>query len=440
MRRPAGLVLMAALALVITCQTTASAQPTSVHPSKTPATTSVTCPLEIAEVTSAQVEEVFALASRKLAAAAKGKPVRYPFGALGGKSDYQRTGPTGWTSGFFPGALWLTYQHSNRIGWLDRARRWTKGLLPIADFTGSHDLGFMVGIPTSLGFMLDPRASNRARYARAESQAARTLAERWNPRVLAIKSADYGERWGVIVDSAMNAPMLIEVGDRTGGQDGARLRRIGMAHMRTLARDFIREDGSTFHRLAYDPRTGRLIGPIPGQGLNARTSTWARGQAWAIAGFAQAYERTGDPQFLDAAWRTASYWMDRVPAGCVPAWDLDLVNPSAPRDSSALAIVASGMLHLADAIDARTPQVDGEQEPSGESLPTPSEQLRAYALDALGTLASPAWTTANSQNPGLLRRQTLSVPADPREGSYVWGDYYLLDALTRALRVSAGPT
>lgn len=381
--------------------------------------TAVSCPATVAELTSAQVDSVFMLASRKLAAAARVQPGRYPFGALDGASDYQRTGPTGWTSGFFPGELWLMFERTKQARWLDQARAWTTPLLPMANYRGSHDLGFMVGIPTSLGRALEPGRATRATYARAQARAARTLARRWNGRVRAIKSADYGNRWGVIVDSAMNAPMLVEVGDRLQGSAGARLRSIGIGHMRTLARDFIRPDGSTYHRIAYDPRTGRRLGPIPGQGYDPRTSTWARGQAWAIAGFAWAYERTGDPQFLDAATRTAQFWMDHVPAGCVPAWDLAIDNPRAPRDSSALAIVASGLLHLADAMDDR--QLEGQV-------------LRAYARAALGTLASPAWTTATSANPGILRRQTLSVPADPREGTYVWGDYYLLDALMRAER------
>ena len=431
-----GLLALAALLPAVLAVSSASARPAA-H-----VETSVTCPVLASEVTPEQIESLYLLASRKLAAAAKGRPTRYPFGALGARSQYQRTGPTGWTSGFFPGELWLMYQHSKQLGWLDRARRWTAGLLPMADFTSSHDLGFMVGIPTSLGVALDPRTSSQATYAAAEEQAARTLARRWDPQVRAIKSSDYDGKWGVIIDSAMNAPMLIEAGERLGGAEGDRLKAIGIGHMRTLARDFIRPDGSTYHRLAYDPRTGDLLGPIPGQGLNSRTSTWARGQAWAIAGFSQAYERTGDPVFLDAALRTSITWMEHVSAGCVPAWDFDLANSAAPRDSSAVAIAASGMLHLAEAIEVRLPGTlpspSASPDPSGApseasgGLLTQSHLLRGYALKALGTLASPSWTTENSANPGILRRQTHSVPADPREGSYVWGDYYLLDALSRA--------
>lgn len=391
------------------------------------AATSVTCPVAAQQVTAEQATALFALAGRRLAKAAVGSPTRYPFGALRNRPDYLRTGPTAWTSGFFPGELWLMYEHTRQQRWLIEARRWTKAVLPMARFRGSHDLGFMVGIPTSHGAVLEPSARTKQAYARSEAEATRTLSRRWNPRVRALQSADYGGRWGVIIDSAMNAPMLIDVGQALGGAEGDRLKSIGIGHMRTLARDFIRPDGSTFHRMSYNPRTGQLTGPIFGQGLNARTSTWARGQAWAIAGFARAYALTGEAEFLDAALRTARYWVDHVPAGCVPAWDLDVTNPRGPRDSSAVAIVASGLLDLAAAIDA-------EDQTQDASDPRGSSTLREYARTALGTLASPRWTTAHSSNPGILLGQTLNVPADPSEGSYVWGDYYLLEALTRVLR------
>jgi unsaturated chondroitin disaccharide hydrolase len=411
------------------------------------AATSVTCPATVQQVTAEQAAALFTLAGRRLAQAAVGSPTRYPIGAIRDQRDYRRTGPTAWTSGFFPGELWLMYEHTRQQRWLTQARRWTKAVLPMAGFRGSHDLGFMVGIPASLGAVLEPSARTRQSYAQSEAEAASTLARRWNPRVRALQSADYGGRWGVIIDSAMNAPMLIEVGQALGGARGDRLRSIGIQHMQTLARDFIRPDGSTFHRMSYDPLTGRLTGPIYGQGLNARTSTWARGQAWAIAGFARAYALTGEEEFLEAALRTTEYWVDHVPRGCVPAWDLDVSNPRGPRDSSAVAIVASGLLELASAMDGRGQAPSGSQAASQAQVQvdvagtaSKSPMLREYARTALGTLVSPGWTTAYSRNPGILLQQTLNVPADPRDGSYVWGDYYLLDALMRDQREGPATT
>ena len=178
-------------------------------------------------------------------------------------------------------------------------------------------------------------------------------------------------------------------------------------------RHFVRADGSTRHRIAFDPRTGAVTGPLYGQGLGA-DSTWARGQAWAINGFTRGHLLTGDAQLLDAARRTADFWISRVPAGCVPAWDLDVASDSAPRDSSAAAITADALLTLALV------------EPDAAR----AAAYRDYALTTLGTLASPAWVPERGR--GLLTRQSYNVPADAREGTYAWGDTYLLSALAQA--------
>lgn len=389
-------------------------------PSRTPAaTTSVSCLPTPRPVTAEQTLALFDLAARKIAAVRTTGAKRYPFGALHSSADYAYTGATGWTSGFFAAELWLLYQRTQDTRWLDAARAQTRGLVKLATYTGSHDLGFMVGLPTGLGATLDPSLEQQANYAEAKVTAARTLSKRWNPQVRALKSSEYGGKWGLIVDSAMNAPMLIEVGQALGGPEGEELQYRGTEHMLTLARDFVRPDGSTFHRMAFNPKTGALIGPIPGQGL-AGDSTWARGQAWALNGFTRAYELTKNPELLDAAQRTAAFWVSKVPPGCIPAWDFDIANSRAPRDSSAAAIAADGLLSLRRVV--------------GDT----AADYGAHAEVTLGLLTTPWMTTARSVNPGILLQQTLNVPSDPREGSYVWGDFYLLRALASVTMPSPG--
>lgn len=371
------------------------------------AETAVACPASPAPLTSAQVDRAWQVAASRLAD--RVGPRSLPFGATG-SSRYIRTNAYAWTSGFYPTSLWLAYQRTGDITWLERARAYTDLVLPVARWRGSHDLGFMVGLPAGLGRSLDPDPARIAAYTAAIRQAARSLSSRWNANVGAIRSAYYAGRWGLIIDSAMNAPLLIEVGQASGNDVGRRLAERGLTHMRTLARTFVRADGSTFHRQAFDPRTGALLGPVFGQGLDGG-STWARGQAWAVNGFAQAYRLTGDDGMLDAARRTADHWIGRVPAGCVPAWDLDVTSPRAPLDASAAAILADGLLRLAAA----------------EPDEARGSAYRAYALTTLGTLASPPYVTARGR--GVLLRQTYNVPADRREGTYAWGDAYLLSAL-----------
>lgn len=370
------------------------------------------CLPNIRQISTTDADRAIGLAERKFGAVVQGSPRRYPFGALRAESKYVTRDARKWSSGFFPASLWRLYEDTGDMRWLTAARAYTAGLLPVADFTGSHDLGFMVGLPAGLGARLDPDPANRRTYESAVTTAARTLAKRWNPKVGALHSADYNGQWGVIVDSAMNAPLLIEVGQRIGGEEGRRLERVGTEHMRTLARTFVRPDGSTYHRMSFDPQTGAVLGPVPGQGLDAATSTWARGQAWAINGFARAFELTGDPELGQAARSTAAFWTDRVPAGCIPSWDFDVTNPRSPLDSSAAAIAADGLLRLA-ALE--------------------QDQIMAdNARTTLATLTAPWLLTTYSVNPGLLLQQSVNVPDDAREGSYVWGDYYLLAAIRAA--------
>ena len=217
----------------------------------------------------------------------------------------------------------------------------------------------------------------------------------------------------------MNQELLIRGGRLIAESDpveGARIEQLGIDHLRFLQRHFIRPDGSTAHRITFDTSTGAPIREVEGQG-EGPGSTWARGQAWAIDGFARAAALTGDAELLDTARQLADFWIARVPAGCIPTWDLDLVDGprDTPLDASALAIAADGLLALADA------------EPDGAR----AETYRTYAAFALGTLARDRSLTDGTENPGLLLRQTYNVPKDPRSGSYTWGDAYLLVALTR---------
>lgn len=368
-----------------------------------PGATAVVCSPHPAPVTSQQADRVWDLASRRLAA--QGRQSSFPFGATG-SSRLVRTSEYEWTAGFYPTSLWLVFQRTGDPEWLARARAFTDQVATTATLRSNHDLGFMVGMPTGLGAALDPDPARRVAYARAHDTAARSLSTRWNAAVGALKSATYSGRWGLIIDSAMNAPLLIET-------DEPRLRARGVRHMRTLATDFVRANGSTVHRQAFNPRTGRSLGVLYGQGRST-SSTWSRGQAWAINGFSRAYALTRDEQLLAAARRTADYWIQRVPTGCVPAWDLAVPDPREPLDSSAAAIAADGMLQLAAA----------------EPDPARAVGYRDYALAALGTLAAPPFVVDRGR--GLLQRQAYSIPLDRREGTYVWGDAFLLSALSRA--------
>ena len=49
-----------------------------------------------------------------------------------------------WTSGFFPGSLWLLYEHTGDDKLREYAEHFTARLESLKDYRGTHDLGFMV--------------------------------------------------------------------------------------------------------------------------------------------------------------------------------------------------------------------------------------------------------------------------------------------------------
>ncbi|NHC12805.1 glycoside hydrolase family 88 protein [Motilibacter deserti] len=358
-----------------------------------------------------QAAATVALARRRLVAADVAPYSRYPKAAYPGDRHWQRGRASDWTAGFYPGALWLAYELTGDRRLRARAERWTAGLLGQAGST-SHDVGFMLGSSAGQG----RRLTGRAAYGRAELTAARSLARHFVPAV--------GANWSwkaedpavarVIVDSLMNLEVMFDAA-RTSGD--ARLSRIARTHARTLTRTHLRPDGSTWHVVDLDRGTGRVLRRWSAQGLSD-SSTWARGQAWAVHGLTTAWRETGDPALREAARRAADWWVAHLPADCVPPWDFDAPR-GAPKDASAGAVAAAGLLEL------------GRLEPDRRR----GARYRASALAGLTALTSPAYTTVRTGGPSVLRRQVYRNGDDV--GAFIWGDYYLLEALVGLRRARA---
>ena len=124
-----------------------------------------------------------------------------------------------------------------------------------------------------------------------------------------------------------------------------------------------RHQAQVIARLLVRPRRldssgGRtsIAGPVacfrsgPTRGCRA-TSTWSRGEGWALYGFAQAAADLHDRGLLRVALRVADFVASHLPAGGIPRWDYD-APPGAPVDVSAGVITAAGLFHLASACRA----------------------------------------------------------------------------------------
>jgi unsaturated chondroitin disaccharide hydrolase len=95
--------------------------------------------------------------------------------------------------------------------------------------------------------------------------------------------------------------------------------------------------------------TGQPIAVETHQGISP-DSTWARGQAWAVYGFAYTGAALRDRDLVAVSERTAGYVADHLPAGRVPPFDYD-APPGAPVDTSAGVITAAGLFRLAAACE-----------------------------------------------------------------------------------------
>lgn len=119
----------------------------------------------------------------------------------------------------------------------------------------------------------------------------------------------------------------------------------------TAADYLIRGDYTSYHTYLMDPETGEAICGKTHQGY-ADESTWARGQAWAVYGFALSYAYTREERFLTIARKTAEVFIENLPEDSVPYWDFAFTddNPDL-RDTSAGAIFVCGLLELCSFVE-----------------------------------------------------------------------------------------
>ncbi|KAE8381914.1 Six-hairpin glycosidase-like protein [Aspergillus bertholletiae] len=279
-----------------------------------------------------------------------------------------------WTSGFFPGSLYLLLERQAlypafydvpwRVG--EKAplpcklqlqylcQWWTANLHANAAKRDTHDLGFMIAPWAMKAWSLnrDPQAYTSLILA------AHSLASRFDERIQSLRSWDacHTKRYSftdpekdflVIIDNMLNLDLLFWAAKETGNE---KFHDIAVAHARTTAKHHIRPDHSTVHVVNYDMQSGLPKSKFTHQGYSDQ-SCWARGQAWGIFGFMQTFEWTGDMEFLTTARSLADYFIHRLPEDGVPYWDFDaLMGSSCPRDTSAGMVAGCGMLLIYKAL------------------------------------------------------------------------------------------
>ncbi|KAJ4991054.1 unsaturated glucuronyl hydrolase [Stagonosporopsis vannaccii] len=306
----------------------------------------------------------------------KSPPSNYPEYTKPGENDYVYRDLKFWTSGFFPGSLHLLYERRMRFGHILRTtsayspgfhdlqlefacKYWTESLHQNAYLGNTHDLGFMIMPWARVAY----EVNHDLRSLETIKTAAQSLLSRYNEEIGCVRSWDQcitkkynfydtESDFMVIIDNMMNLDLLFYAASKTGNE---RMFAAAVSHARTTARTHIRSDGSTTHLVVLNTKDGTIKHRLTNQGYS-HTSCWARGQSWAIAGFAETYTWTRDTAFLDVACQCANYFMNRIPESGIVPWDFDAPvgeGISRPSDVSAAMVAAYGMLLVHQALLAQ---------------------------------------------------------------------------------------
>jgi unsaturated chondroitin disaccharide hydrolase len=348
---------------------------------------------------------------------------------------YDSTRIDWWTSGFWPGMLWIMYDMTKQPQYKEWAWEWDVRLEQalIGDSNFHHDVGFQF-LPTAvIKYKLtgDPDARRRGLLA------ATLLAGRYNPVGRFIRawnqvkptSWNHGNEGWSIIDSTMNLSLLFWASEESGDP---RFAHIAREQANTVAEHFIRPDGSVRHICRFDPLTGEYIESLGGQGFGPG-SAWSRGAAWALHGMANTYRYTRDIRYLDAAKRVAHFFIASLEEDSIPRWDFRAerkeMEPSnheetesspmtsEPRDTSAASCAASGLLEIADLVPI-----------------TESALYRESALRIIDSLTAHYAEWDDPVYEGILKEATGHLPAGQNINvSLIYGDYYYVETAAKLM-------
>lgn len=296
----------------------------------------------------AWIEETWEKLDKKLSRTAVKSRGKLPYTTVNGVHDDKKdTNLTTWTNGFWGGMMWLMYKGTGREDYkitAECSETLMDGALENYKML-HHDVGFMWHILSGANYRLtgNQRSLNR-NLAAAASLAARFNIDGGYIRAWNGPWEEGGNQGWSIIDCMMNIPLLYWASEEIGDP---RFKRIAMAHADMTLRDHIRADGSINHIVEHDTETGEAVRVHGGQGCS-ETSCWSRGQAWAVYGTILSYIHTGEKRYLDAAVKTANYFIANCRAnGYLPV--IDFRAPLEPMyfDSTAGVCAACGILETA---------------------------------------------------------------------------------------------
>jgi hypothetical protein len=402
---------------------------------------------------------------------------------------YTAQGWTEWTQGFQFGSAILQFDATGDDRYLELGRQKTvAAMLPHVTHVGVHDHGFNnVSTYGNLWRLMNEgrfveHKWERAYYELALKASGAVQAARWS------QTADgtgfiysFNGPQSLFVDTIRSLRSLAlshQLGHALMGERDQRINLLTrlIEHATNTARyniwygegrDAYDVPGRTTHESVFNPSTGDYRCPSTQQGYSA-FSTWTRGLAWAMLGYAELLEwlatrseadlavvggrKSVNATFLKAARATCDFYIQETPTCGVPYWDTgapglaklgnyrerpaDPFNDYEPVDSSAAAIASQGLLRFGHYLVHER----GELEAG-------SRYVEA-GLTVLKTLLAEPYLSADPQHEGLILHSVYHRPNGwdyippgrkvPSGEASMWGDYHAREAALYVQRLAEG--
>ena len=406
------------------------------------------------------------------------------------RGRYTSRGWTEWTQGFQFGAALLQYDATGEDRFLDLGRRKTVELMAShVSHTGVHDHGFNnISTYGNLWRLMregkipfnEPELNF---YELALKVSGAVQAARWSPAAEGRGFIySFNGPHSLFIDTLRSLRSLA-VGHQLGhvlmgehDQKISLLQRL-LVHAESTARfnvyfgrgrDVYDLRGRTAHETIFNLNDGNFRCPNSQQGFSA-FSTWTRGLAWAILGYAEQLEfletvsdaqlravgdspaRSASPRelFLEAAMATADFYLEHSCTDGIPMWDTGApnlhrlgqvyrvasnpFNPWEPVDSSAAAIAAQGLVRLGNYCAAKGEAACGRR-------------YFQAGLTVAQTLFDEPYLSVNPKHQGLLLHSVYHRPNGwdyiapgqkvPNGESSMWGDYHARELALLLLRLA----
>jgi unsaturated chondroitin disaccharide hydrolase len=398
---------------------------------------------------------------------------------------YTTRGWTEWTQGFQFGSALIQFDATGDEGFLEIGRKNTvEKMAPHITHYGVHDHGF--NNLSTYGNLWRLMAEGKIPHNKWENDfyelalkvSGSVQAMRWTTTKTGGYIYSFNGPQSLFVDTIRSCRIVMvshALGHVLQGENDGKINLLERAvkHLISTAdysvfygegRDTYDVRGRTAHECLFNVNDGNYRAPNSQQGYSGFT-TWTRGLAWAMCGFAEELEFidtlseealrpiiTKDvlmKKMLKAATATADFYIDYSASDGIPYWDTgapglahlgeylkkpsDPYNEYEPVDSSAAAITAQGLLRLGNFLK--------KKEDKRADLYTQA------GLTVANTLFSDTYLSLDKQHEGLILHSVYHRPNGwdnipkgrkvPCDESSMWGDYHARELalyLTKLLR------